>query len=1558
MNNPLAPLDRIPQLYPLSSVQREIWFDHFLFPDTPLYNVGCHCQIYGELDLQLFRQAITLLIKENDALRMVLTERNNTPFQSFPDMEDVNITLVDCSIERETQQYALRHIWNIHNQPFRILEEPLFRQTLYKISELRYVWSYVYHHIAIDGRAINLVAHRVAAHYNALLNGCPLPFRPEISYRNFLRHDASLPDPDRLEAHRQYWQNKFTPLPSPLFSARSGYSGSTEVVPGGVLIGHLPRKQYERLGRLAQLHSVSLVHVMIGILYVYFTRAQEQEECVIGLPVLNRNTPAFKKTIGLFVSIIPERFSYGNEISFIELIKAVSGTVRQSYRHQRLPVSEINRLSGVLQKGRKRLFDLGFSLEKEDYSFSFGSASVGETIWHIHDFEQIPLLIFMLDFSENEEIQFDFAYNRAYFDAHEIECIQARLLQLIEAVLANPAQRISNLDMLPPAEKEQLLINWNATDAPLPEKSLHQLFESHAAKRAEATAMVFQTVRICYADLNARANQLAHAMIALRTENDAPIAISLDRSPEMIVAMIAVLKAGGCFLPLDPSYPAERLAFMLEDSGAELLITRQSLLKQLPLTAARTLCIDSDQTYIASQAKHNPDLAVSQQQLAYIIYTSGSTGVPKGVAIAHYGLSNMAMAQIAAFGLTSKSKVLQFASFSFDASVSEIAMALCSGAELHLPDEEQRFPGPSLLHYLDQAAITHLTLPPTALALLPREPLPALEVLVVAGEPCPPALASFWSKGRRFFNAYGPTETTVCATIAECSHADILTDVPLPVGRPIANTKLYVLDRNLQPTPTGIAGELHISGIGLARGYLNRPELTAEKFIPDPFSIKPGARLYKSGDLVRYRADGNLEFLGRIDHQVKIRGFRIEPGEIEAALTAHPSIHSAVVIARKDASSQQHLIAYLVTGGLRPTIAEIRSILQGTLPDYMLPSAFVFLESMPLTANGKIDRKSLPEPDSMPAHHPAASPQNHIEELLVDLWAKALHQKSCGIHDNFFELGGESLSAARFTAMLRDAAGISIPVRWIFEAPTPFELAARISSSGHCTEPLPPIPVNSILPGTSRITPDLLPLIHLSQADIDHILTTVEGGAGNLQDIYPLTPLQEGMYFHTRLQKNGDSYMSRHLFAVDSLAHADIFTAALHSVIERHDMLRTSFVWGPLPEPVQVVWRHAPLMVEQLDFHEHNGLIADQLMNFFPLHNRLDLARPPLLRIALAQDGERWLMLLVSHHLIMDYTTLIVMLDEITAHIEGTFNRLPAPVPFRNFIARQHKRNTSGSSEPFFREMLGDIKNPTAPFGLLDVNGDGSTIVESHKVLSNDLTLRLRRAARHCSATPAAICHLAWAILLSHCCGQKDIVFGTVLTGRMHEGAEVERAVGIFINTLPIRLTCDAQPVAETLRLTQHRLIALIRHEYASLSMAQRCSAVPASAPLFTSLLNYRHTAKKNDAAFRLEGVELLRHTEVETNYPVTLSIDDYSEGLELTVQIDASIDPEWICSIMQSALEILVKALEEAPETPLAELELFTPEEKQTLPFHRPIDTSQPQITNTTNHQRECGTL
>jgi len=862
-----------PLRYPLSSVQRELWFDQALFPDTPIYNVGGYSFLQGELDLSLFRKAITMVAEENDALRMVLTERDGTPFQSFPDMGEAALTIVDVSDAVDPEKCVLTHIRKEHNRAFRIFGEPFFRHTIYKLADKSFIWQYLFYHLAVDGHAMSLVINRIAAHYNALMQGSSLPLRQEYAYREFLLYDALPPEPERLDGNRQYWREKFTPLPEPLFFPSNRQGSTGEVIPGSVHTGYLSRRQYERAEEFARTHSVSLFHFLIGILYLYFTRVEDQDECVMGVPMANRNTPRFRETIGHFVAVIPERFSYERDISFTELIKAVSGTLRRSYRHQGLPLSEILRLSGALQSGRKRLYDLAFSWEKQDYSFTLGPACARESASLVHDFEQIPLAIFVLDFSENRDVLMQFAWNQAYFDAPEIELLESRLLHLIDEVLANPDMMLSALDILPQDEREQLLVGWNATDAPLPEKFLHQMFEAQAAEHPDSTALCFQNRRIGYAELNAGANQLAHTLIALGIQRDGPVAIALERTPEMVVAMMAVLKAGGCYLPLDPSWPPERLAFMVEDSAAELLLTSELLRERLSLKAVRTLCLDADNPAVSTQPSDNPDLQLSPEQLAYIIYTSGSTGTPKGVAVSHRGVGNMALAQISAFGVKRESRVLLFASFSFDASVSEIATALCSGAELHIPDEEQRIPGLALLHYLDDEAITHITLPPTALALLPKAGLPLLEALVVAGEPCPPALAAFWSKGRRFFNGYGPTEATVCTTIAECRHADIFPDRPLPIGRPIANTRIYLLDRNRQPVPTGIAGELYIGGVGLASGYLNRPELTAEKFIPDPFSSRPGERLYKTVTLSATARTEILSFSAGLITSLKFAGF-------------------------------------------------------------------------------------------------------------------------------------------------------------------------------------------------------------------------------------------------------------------------------------------------------------------------------------------------------------------------------------------------------------------------------------------------------------------------------------------------------------------------------------------------------------------------------------------------------------------------------------------------------------------------------------------------------------
>lgn len=570
---------------------------------------------------------------------------------------------------------------------------------------------------------------------------------------------------------------------------------------------------------------------------------------------------------------------------------------------------------------------------------------------------------------------------------------------------------------------------------------VHELFERQTERAPDATALVTTGDSLTYRQLNERANQLAHYLIQQGIGAEVLVGVCLERSFDTVVSMLAILKAGGAYVPLDPSYPQNRLSFMIEDAGLRLLLTRQCLLDRLPQQKAGVVCLDQHADAITRQSKENPSSNVTEKNLAYMIYTSGSTGKPKGVLVQHRGVRNLVEAQAEVFRVSPESRVLQFSSISFDASVSEVFKTLSAGAELYLEPQTRPLTGPDLSRLLREQAITVVTLPPSALSTLKTEELPALRTLAVAGEACPPDLIARWSPGRLFLNAYGPTEITVCASMAEC---DASGGRPA-IGRPMKNTQVYVLDANLQPVPVGEEGELYLGGVGIARGYHNRPEFTAEKFIPNPFSDEPGLRLYRTGDWGAYLPDGQLDFLGRIDEQVKVRGFRIELGEIEAALSSHDAVKACVVIAREDTPGEKRLVAYVVgEDGGEPSSAEMSGHLKQRLPEYMLPAAFVTLETLPLLPNGKIDRRALPVPTQARRATQGAAPRTQLEKLLTRLWCEILNIESVGLDDNFFELGGDSLKVARFLNRLQEELGEVVYVVAIFDAPTVAQLAAYL----------------------------------------------------------------------------------------------------------------------------------------------------------------------------------------------------------------------------------------------------------------------------------------------------------------------------------------------------------------------------------------------------------------------------------------------------------------------------------------------------------------------------------
>jgi len=932
--------------------------------------------------------------------------------------------------------------------------------------------------------------------------------------------------------------------------------------------------------------------------------------------------------------------------------------------------------------------------------------------------------------------------------------------------------------------------------------------------------------------------------------------------------------------------------------------------------------------HLSSSVENPKALGLTSRRLAYIVYTSGSTGQPKGVMIEHQGVVNYALSRIDDFDLDSSSRMLQFTSMSFDVSVMEMFTAFYSGASLHLLQDSTRLDRQELWRYIERHVITHAALPPAVLQECKNcSPLNTRMTLISAGEELPAALVRALQRlvlNGRIINEYGPTEITIIATHWKCPR-DFKDDI-VPIGRPIANKKAYILDKNRQPVPRGAIGELYIGGVGVARGYLNRPDLTSKAVLHDPFADDKDARMYKTGDLARYRSDGNIIFLGRNDHQVKIRGFRIELGEIEARLVDHPLVDKAVVIMVGEGSDKR-LVGYVVSRPDGNLLNTLRSHLTSCLPEYMIPTAIVRLDSLPINSNGKLDRKALPAPGSDSfAHQVYEEPHGETETVVARIWEELLHLDRVSRNDNFFALGGHSLLAVRMIERLRRI-GLSLVVSALFKTPT---LSALVQSLD--VHKVSEAPTNLITPHTTAISPEMLPLITLSQTDIDHIVNLVPGGVSNIQDIYTLSPLQEGILFHHLLATEGDPYLLISFMSFETRELLDRYLEAMQMIADRHDILRTAVLHENLSVPAQVVWRQASLSVNELELDPLNGPILDQLKKRLdPRKYRIDITRAPLLRFTVARDaGGQWILAQLLHHLTGDHATLDTLSIEIEAYMGGQGHTLPPPRPFRNLIAQAKLCHNQEDYERFFKEMLVDIDTPSLPFGLKDVHGQGDNITKSYQQLPQHLNDRLRRQAKQLGVSVASLCHLAWAQVISHTSGEVHVVFGTVLFGRMNSGQGSDSAMGLFINTLPLRIDLTGT-VRESILQTHERLASLLDHEHASLALAQRCSSVPQGSPLFSAMLNYRHNVASSDTTSIAPGIEYLESQE-RTNYPFTLSVDDLGVSLGLKVSVVQPFSPVRVCGYMQQALESLASALDHAPDTITSKLNILPEGEQETL--------------------------
>ncbi|MGD7329384.1 non-ribosomal peptide synthase/polyketide synthase, partial [Ralstonia pseudosolanacearum] len=1524
---------------PLSFAQQRLWFLAQMEGGSEAYHIPVGLRLKGELDEDALRRSLDRIVARHEALRTRFVTEEGQAVQRVASA-DVGFALdrVDLQGQAESGQTLATLSEREANTPFDLAHGPLIRGRLVKLGEQEHVLLITMHHIVSDGWSQGVLARELGALYEAYRagNSDPLPALP-IQYADYAVWQRRWLEGAELQRQGAYWEQALAGAPTLLSLPTDRARPPQQDYAGGSVEVVFDEALSAGLRKLSQRHGTTLFMTVLAGWSALLSRLSGQEEVVVGSPVANRTRSEVEGLIGFFVNTLALRVEVsGATVS--ELLGRVKSQVLEAQAHQDLPFEQVvERVRPVRSLSHSPVFQAALSwLNTEAVGLSLELE--GLTIEGVDAGQAAAKFDLTLELRETSEgLAGSLDYATALFDRETIERYLGYLQRLLKAMVENDSQEVSQIGLLDEGERAQLLESWNETKAAYPDAStIHGLFEAQVRRTPEAIAVVHEGRQVSYAELNARANRVAHALIGLGVGPDARVGLCVERSVELVVGLLGILKAGGGYVPLDPSYPQDRLAYMLEDSAPVAVLTQGLVREQLGMLSVPVLDLDGPQ----EDAEHDPQVTgLEPHHLAYVIYTSGSTGRPKGVMNEHRGVVNRLWWAQQTYRLDASDRVLQKTPFGFDVSVWELFWPLLAGARLVMARPEGHKDPAYLAATIEQAGITTLHFVPSMLQLFLDQVeagrCQGLRRMLCSGEALPHALQQR-SLARfphsELHNLYGPTEAAIDVTAWRCN-AEIHPGI-VPIGRPIANTQIYVLDAHRQPVPLGVTGEIYIGGVGVARGYLNRPELTAERFVVNPFHGEGRERMYRTGDLGRWLPDGSLEYQGRADAQVKLRGFRIELGEIEARLLQCAGVSEAVVTMREDVPGEQRLVAYYVSGEAIEA-QTLREQLQASLPEYMVPAAYVRLERLPLTPNGKLDRKGLPAPDGQAYASTAyEAPQGEVEQTLAGIWQTLLGVERVGRHDDFFALGGHSLQAVRLMSLVEQA-GWRADVSRLFLQPTLAGFSASITVADAVD-----IPANRIASGCTRITPSMLPLASLSQAAIDRMAAQVPGGAANIEDIYPLAPLQEGILYHHLMAKQRDPYLLFAMFRMDSRARLEAFAQGLQSLIVRHTILRTAVIWDGLDEPMQVVWRQAALERQQMRLDAADGDIATQLKQRFDqgLHG-LDLRQAPLMRLVFAEDAARggWVAMLVFHHMIDDATSMKWLHTELEACLANEARHLPRAIPFRNYVARTRQAIAGNAHEAFFREMLADVVEPTLPFGLQDARGDDLAIGQATRRLSGPLSRRLRQQARLLKVSAASLHHLAWARVVSATSGRDDVVFGTVLMGRSQGGRGAEHTVGMFINTLPLRVLLDDRMVSAGARDTHVRLAALMGHEYAPLAEAQRCSGVAAPQPLFGALLNYRQNMPQPEPAGQVSaawaGIDVLGMDE-RTNYPLTAVVDDLGEDFGLIVQSVPGMDAERIVGYLETALASLVASLERGGRESLRSLTVLPEAER-----HQQID-------------------
>ncbi len=1360
---------------PLSFAQERLWLVEQLGGTGAAYTLALGHRLRGPLDPAALEQALADVLARQEALRATFPSRDGRPAQqiaaasAFP-LRRVDLTALPAA-EREAA--VLRRARGLAILPFDLERGPLVRTALLELGPEDRVLVLAVHHIVADGASVGVFTRELGALYDAAREGRPSPLTPlPLGYADYVLWQRRRLTGERQERLAQAWRERLAGVPGGLELPTDRTRPPAQTFRGGVVPVAFDAGFAASLRRLAHGRGATLFMGLLAAFQALLHRHTGQADLVVGVPAAGRQREEWESVVGLFVNMLPLRGDLSGDPVFGELLARARRTALDGFAGEELPFERIVEAAALRRDpARNPLFQAVLAFQDAGAG-GLRLAGVAAEPFEIHTgtakFE-LSLSIAVVD----EGIAGSLEYNADLFDAATAGRLARHLDNLLRGAVERPAARMSELPLLSAAESWQLRGEWNDTAAATAPDFLARL-AAVAARYPDAVALESEAGSWTYAELAARSTRLAGRLRRLGVGPEAVVGLCGQGSLELIAGLVAVLTAGGAFLPLDPAYPAERLAFMLADSGARLVLAGRQALAEVPPGDHGVLLLEDaldDLGGPGEPGEPSPLAAADPAGLAYVIYTSGSTGRPKGVQISRGGLANLAAAQEAVFGLGPGRRVLQLSSTSFDAFVWEVAMALGAGATLCLAPRPALLPGADLARTLVERRVSHMTLPPSALAALPSpsaSPLPGLEAIVVAGEACPPELAARWAAGRQFFDAYGPTESTVCATVERFAGGR------LTIGRPLAGLAAHVPDCGLRSVPVGVPGELCVGGAGLARGYRSRPDLTAAAFIPDPFAGAPGVRLYRTGDLARRLPDGRLEFLGRLDDQVKVRGFRVEPGEVEAALAAHPAVATCAVVARPDGAGGAFLVGYVVPAGASGLAAEeILRFLRERLPSWLVPSRLVAVPELPRTSSGKVDRRALPEPSAAPAD-PGAAPRTPAEELIASIWENLLGLSGIGAQDDFFAVGGHSLLAAQAAARLREAFGVEVPVATLFTNPTLTSLALALDEARR---------------GSAR---EEIPLERRPAG-----LETAEAGGP------PLSFAQERLWFLQELSPGTAAY---NVFTATRL-EGPLDVPALHwslgRVTARHESLRTVFPRGGT-RPVQRVtaWPGPALPVVDL-----TALPPAAREAAARRHLREEAARPfdleagPLFRALLLRQGEATHdLLLTLHHIVADGWSMDVLARELAAFYGAAAPALPALPPLDiqpADVARWQRAALSGGAlapqVAYWRSALagasGTLDLPIdRPRPAVQTDRGGAVPLTLPAEVARDL-----RAAAHREGATVFMALLAGlAAVLHRYTGEEDLVIGTPVAHRTRK--ELEGLVGLFVNTLPLRCDLTGDP--------------------------------------------------------------------------------------------------------------------------------------------------------------------